>query len=110
MGGVALIYLPHKVGGYWHCGTDMARFYIDASKNVHSFYAMAVDLPRKRVDVSLISILAVPLEDQVERVIKRCFPDNLLGEPHSMEELSAFITELQGSFIIIVSRHYNYED
>jgi len=53
----------------WNMGTDQARFYLGQPNDVlvHSFYAVAVDLDLRRVNVSLVSIVAKPLEAELTK-------------------------------------------
>merc|ERR1711964_412766 len=75
-------------------GSDMARFYLDLTHKVHKFYTVAVDLKRKRVDVSLVCIVDY-WQEPIQKVLKEC------PEPTTVQECFELIHGLLAAEIQI---------
>merc|ERR1711964_380210 len=80
----------HREGNGFRLGSDQARFHIDLAHPVHSFYALAVDLASRRVDVSLICIVDAPLG--LDHPIETYLTER--GTPKTVEELQRFIAAM----------------
>jgi len=82
----------------WNIGGDMARFYLGEPHQVlvHSFYAVAVDLVRRRVNVSLVSIVAKPLEDALAKFFNPPGPAQGKRKLPTLPDLHKFFGELHG--------------
>merc|ERR1711964_606885 len=87
----------HREGNGFRLGSDQARFHIDLAQPVHSFYALAVDLASRRVDVSLICIVDAPVG--VDHPIEEYLTEQ--GTPKTVEELKRFIAAMDCLDVLI---------